>query len=626
MLPAWSIRNVRSRVLRATLLGTTLAVVAACGGTSEPAVPPKDVIPVTITPASTDTLRGVVGGAVSSVLTVTVKNKAGEPIDSATVTFVVATGNGTLNPTNARTNASGQATATWTLGPGAGVQTVTATVGSLAPVVFTAVATAGPAASLTIVAGGTAQTAVVGTNVPIAPSVKVTDATGNPVAGAVVTFSATVGGGLVNPGQVTTGADGVATVASWRLGTVVGANTLVATIGTLTATFTATASGGAAATLTLTPPGPAELSLGGTVTLTTRVADANGNVLANAPVTFTSSNANVASVTAAGVITATGPGTATITAAAGTALGTFAVTVIGHPAGNGINKTITLATTPGDVAFTKNSTLLAANGLMKVIILDAEVVNNNGPVMTLTTGVPILLAGTKTTGPVLAVNVAVTSRIWFLDPVNALVTDSLDIQEIVSSGVITSDGTKAYFLLSSGEVQPVNITAHALLPRIALGGVPTRLRLDQGDTLAYVNTTVGIMFEIDTRTNTVRRQINLGTPGATSPDFAISADGKLIYLLDSFNNVVRINDLTTSALVRIVGIAPGGNTIALSPDNQQIWITHATQVSIYNGSATTGFLAGPAFQTVSLPIRIYFSPTGSFAAITNIGGWVDIVR
>jgi hypothetical protein len=41
---------------------------------------------------------------------------------------------------------------------------------------------------------------------------------------------------------------------------------------------------------------------------------------------------------------------------------------------------------------------------------------------------------------------------------------------------------------------------------------------------------------------------------------------------------------------------------------------------------TNGFLAGPAFPTVSLPIRIYFSPTGSFAAITNIGGWVDIVR
>ena len=625
MLPAWSIRNVRSCAQRATLLGTTLAVVAACGGTSEPAVPPKDVIPTTITGTPTDSLRGVAGGAVSSVLTVTVKNKTGDPIDSAIVTFVVATGNGALDPTNARTNASGQATTTWTLGPTVGVQTVTATVGGLAPVVFTGVATASTAFAIAKLAGDT-QSGTAGANVPVAPSVKVTDKFGNAVPGAVVSFSAATGGGLVNPGQVTTGADGVATVASWRLGTVAGANTLVATTGTLTVTFTATAGGGAAATLTLTPAGPVELSLGGTVSLTSRVADANGNVLANAPVTFTSSNANVASATAAGLITATGPGTATITAASGAAIGTFAVTVIGHPAGNGISKTITLATTPGDVAFTKNATLLAANGLMKVVVLDAEAVNNNGPVVTLTTGVPYLLAGIKTTGPILAVNVAVTSRIWFIDQTTALVTDSLDIQEIVNGGVITSDGSKAYFLLSSGEVQPVSVTTRALLPRIALGGIPTKLRLDQGDTLAYVNTTVGIMFEIDTRTNAVRRQINLGTPGATSPDFAISADGKSIYLLDSFNNVVRINDLATGALLRSVGIAPGGNTIALSPDNQQIWITHATQISIYNGSLSNGFLAGPSFQTASLPLRIYFSPTGSFAAITNIGGWVDIVR
>jgi hypothetical protein len=616
----------RSHAAHAALTVVTLAALAACGGTSEPSVPPKDVVPATIVATSTDTLRGVVAGPVNSTLTVTVKNKAGEPIDSATVTFAVATGGGSIAPTNARTNSSGQATAAWTLGPSTGIQTVTATVGSLTPVVFTAVATAGAAAHLTILAGGTAQTATVGTNVPIAPSVKVTDAPGNPVAGAVVTFTPTAGGGVVTPTQVTTGADGVAAVTSWKLGTVVGPNNLVAATAGFSVNFTATATVGAAATLTLSPTGPVQLNTGGTVTLTARVIDAAGNVLTNPAVTFTSSNANVAAVTAAGVITATGAGTATITAASGTASATFAVTVIGHPAANGISKTILLGTTPGDVAFTKDATLIAASGLQKVVILDPEVVNDNGPVVTLTSGASILVAGRRTSGPALGVNVGVTSRIWFIDPTTAAVTDSADIQEIVNSAVIKSDGTRAYFLLSSGEVQPVDVTSHAILPRIALGGTPTKMRLDQGDTLAYVLTTVGIMFEIDTRTNTVTRQINLGTNGAIAPDFAISGDGKSLYLLDSFNSVVRIIDLATNTVQRIFGIETGAITIVLSPDGQQVWLTHATQISTYVGSAANGFLAGPKIQLTSLPIRIFFSPTGSFAAITNIGGWVDIVR
>jgi hypothetical protein len=158
---------IRSTVARTTISAIILAALAACGGTSEPATPPKDVKPATITPLSTDTLRGIVGLAASGPLTVTVKNAAGEPIDTALVTFAVTAGNGTIANASVKTNATGQASATWVLGPVAGVQKATATVGTLAPVTFTAVAAVGPATTLTKAAGD-AQTAPVITNVPIA--------------------------------------------------------------------------------------------------------------------------------------------------------------------------------------------------------------------------------------------------------------------------------------------------------------------------------------------------------------------------------------------------------------------------------------------------------------------------
>jgi hypothetical protein len=150
MLPAWSIRNVRSRALRATLLGTTLTVVGACGGTSEPAVPPKDVIPTTITGTPTDSLRGVVG-QINSVLTVTVKNKTGDPIDSAIVTFVVRPGRNATRQTPHQCVGTGHNHVD-ALGPNVGVQTVTATVG-LPPVVFTGAATPSAPFNLAKLAG-----------------------------------------------------------------------------------------------------------------------------------------------------------------------------------------------------------------------------------------------------------------------------------------------------------------------------------------------------------------------------------------------------------------------------------------------------------------------------------------
>ncbi len=101
---------------------------------------------------------------------------------------------------------------------------------------------------------GNLQTATAGAPVATPPSVVVTDtATGTalPVAGATVTFTVTSGGGTITNPVVVTGADGIARVGSWTLGSPAGVNTLTATtagaVG-LTPLFTATG------TLPLPPP------------------------------------------------------------------------------------------------------------------------------------------------------------------------------------------------------------------------------------------------------------------------------------------------------------------------------------------------------------------------------------
>lgn len=605
----------------------TLAGLAACGGTAEIVTPAKDLVPASVTAVSTDTLRGVVGAAASGPLSVIVKNKTGEALDTTLVTFAVVSGNGTVSSAAVRTNATGQASTTWTLGSTVGLQTVTATVGSLTPITFTAVATVGAATTMTKVAGD-AQSAPINTNVAVAPQVKLVDRFGNPVPGVSVAFTVGLGGGSVNGGVSNTNAAGVATVASWRVGSTVGNNSLTATAGALSVSFTATGTVGAPAALTLTPATIPEMSVGQTQQLTTRVADAAGNVIASPTITFTSSSNAVAAVTSGGLITATGAGTAVITATSGTATANVALSVIGHPTG-----TVPVThfdygfITPSDVAFTKSGMFVAVNGSQKVYAYDANGTGQTG-IINVLGQLPMLLAPTNADGPVIAISVGTQSRLWFINPSTMSVVDSLDINDVVTSAAILSNGQRAYMMLANGEIAAIDVQARQQLGRISIGGAVTRIRVAPGDTTLYVLTSVGAppaTIEIDTRSNTIRRQIFANT---ANTDLAISREG-LFYLLDGPNSVVRILDINTGTVLRTVGISANGTTLAVSPDGQQIWVTHSqpAQVTMYTGNRTTGYLSTGTYSFgQAFPSRVYINPSGSAAVVSNLSGWIDIFR
>ena len=81
------------------------------------------------------------------------------------------------------------------------------------------------------------------------------------------------------------------------------------------------------ATVAVAPATIQLTALGANEQLTAEVRDQNGNTMAGAAVSWASSTATVATVSATGLVTAAGNGTATITATAGSASGTATVTV-----------------------------------------------------------------------------------------------------------------------------------------------------------------------------------------------------------------------------------------------------------------------------------------------------------
>jgi hypothetical protein len=150
---------------------------------------------------------------------------------------------------------------------------------------------AAPSVATTLTANaGDAQSAPAGSAVPIAPSVIVKDANGNPVSGASVTFAVTAGGGSVTGGVQTTNSNGVATVGAWTLGAAAGANSLSASTGSVTpAVFTATGTVGPATVVVKDPAGDNQSAGDGTavpIPPAVTVRDANGNPVSGVSVIF----------------------------------------------------------------------------------------------------------------------------------------------------------------------------------------------------------------------------------------------------------------------------------------------------------------------------------------------------
>ena len=265
------------------------------------------------------------------------------------VSVAIATGGGALGGTTTIvTGTTGLAAFTDLSITGAsGPRTLGFSATNLMGVTSGTIAIGAGAATRILLRQGTGQSATAGSQVAIPPAVLVVDADSNPVQGVDVTFAVTVGTGAVVPTTaIATDGNGVATVTSWTLGALVGANELRATAAGLSGSpviFSATGTVGAAALMTKTSgdnlTGPVDATLGTPHEVT--VTDANGNPVAGVTVNFAaasgggSTNPTIATTDVDGRATTVrtlGPGattqttTATATLTGGTTTVTFSIT------------------------------------------------------------------------------------------------------------------------------------------------------------------------------------------------------------------------------------------------------------------------------------------------------------
>jgi uncharacterized protein YjdB len=281
-----------------------------------------------------------------------------------------------------------------------------------------------------------------------------------------------------------------------------------------TATVTVTAA--PVATVTVTPP-TATVTVGQTTTLTAQTLDAGNNQLAGRAITWSTSTATVATVTAAGVVTGVAPGTATITATSEGKTGTATVTVTAVPVvtvgvspqtvtlttggtqqvtatprdgqGNALARPVTWQTGNANVATVSQAGLITAVGVGTTNVT----ATSEGKVGTVSVTVTAPAVGSVTVTPASAsVSVAFTTTLAAtVRDVNgatmtggqvAWSTDKPQTAAVSQSGVVTglSPGTATITAASGGKAGTATITV-GLAPVATVTVSPSTLNLRDRD-------------------------------------------------------------------------------------------------------------------------------------------------
>jgi len=187
----------------------------------------------TITPSGGNNQSGYVGAALPATLSVQAVNSyTNQPVPGITIAFKTTSG-GTFSNPNAITDSTGTATTTYTLPNKPSAIVITASGSATTATTFSETASAGPAASITLVSGSN-QKGTVTTTLPASIVFSVKDPYNNVLSNMPVNFTDNSSGGTFNPPSLNTNALGQAST-FYTLPTKATALTLYATTGTLKA-------------------------------------------------------------------------------------------------------------------------------------------------------------------------------------------------------------------------------------------------------------------------------------------------------------------------------------------------------------------------------------------------------
>ncbi len=577
----------------------TLSFVAQFGSNSQPlsATLSLAVREISNTLSSITPVPSTVAVNAPSVVTVTVKDTDGNPVDGATVTL---TGASSITPSSAVTGPTG--TATFTVSHNTyGVITLqaTATKGTSSATFSTSLNVTGVSPTLSTASPSPLQTVV---NVPKLLTVTVRDTLGNLLSGVPVTFPSLPTGVTVLPASKNTNPSGVAdfqvsanAAGSYLLGVQAGSTLLTPNV-TLLVTQVSN-------TLSTVSPTSASFLVGSPTgaTITVTVRDTSNQLVEGVPVSLSSSPGGPSfsplamfsntNGEATFTVTSSTPGTFTLSATANTITlsQTVALEVIGISAGNS-----TVAVSPAAVFI----------GMPATVTVTVKDTNNNS----VPAGIPVTLNSSPSAGVTITPASTTTN----------------------SSGVAT-------FTVTSANAGTLTLTATAgttpLTPAtLTVNGVNSTANFTLSPTTVFKNAPATITVAVvDTSSNPVPAGVNvtLNAPtGVTvSPVTATTGPGgvatfsvssAIVNTYSAFSATVGSTTITptTPISLSVIGVSGTNSTVTIAPTSVFIGAPATVTVTVRD-TANNLVPAGVPVTLTSIPAA---GVTISGSGTTNASG------
>lgn len=347
-----------------------------------------------------------------------------------------------------------------------------------------------------------------------------------------------------------------------------------------------------------------------------RAYDANGQVVEGVTITYSAAG-NAATVSNSGQVTGVKPGVGEITASsAGLGTASALLEVFGHPEG------VVMGSTPLDgrpfgVSVSRDGVVYVTQlDMARVSILDTS----------LSVGDSIAVGGTPTgvtfspDGLTAYVTNQGSANLGVIDVASSTQQSTIAIPADPFVPFVSPDGSKVFVTSNTDNVWI--ISGGVVTDSIHLTHAPNGFALHPDEARVYVSAFVGgTVSEINVNSGEVLRTF---TPGGTPQDMVVSADGTELYVANEAG-WVEIFDLASGESVKKVDLAGGGFGMALSPDQQHLYISEpgAGKVEIVN------LASREIIHTLDVggtPRRIAFTRHGGVAVIPNEAGYVSFVR
>lgn len=481
-----------------------------------------------------------------------------------------------------------------------------------------------PSAEITIeaVVGGTPQSAVVGTIVPVAPSVRVLDARRRPLVGARVVFLPLRNRGIVTGGEVETDANGIATVGSWTLSTLSGPHELRVFSNASTSAaefiFVANAVPGSPTALAITPA-TMSIAPGATRTLAAAVVDRYGNVVTPAvSASYLSASPATASVSLAGVVSGGAVGVTSITATFGGFTGTVWIAVGSRPAGASVrelyhsHEAYGLAISSADV--------LLAGAATRTTRFDLPGEVSTASITGMRTVRGIAFSPSGTTAYVASFS---SDELHIVDVATNTILRSLAGMSNPTRVLVSPDGAFVYVTTFAGALLRVS-TANDAVASLTLGGRLNGMAINGTRPALYVTNVEGAVFDVDLTNFALRRSRSIS---GIAQGLVVSLDGTRIFVANE-GGVMQVLDATTLVRRATVDAAARGYAVALTRDATEVYVTQPAlnRVTVIDADTYEVVRTIPAIS----PRAIAFNASETIGAFTDFGsglfGSIKLVR